>query len=69
MKTKEEILAALKSNTFNVYMKTSPDGLGVYRVTSARVKDGALQVKTPCSRARRGYLWWTVTPVMQIYSN
>lgn len=69
MKTIEEIREALKSNTFNVYMKTAPGGLGVYRVIAARVKDGDLQVKTPCSRARRGYLWWTVTPIMEIYTN
>jgi hypothetical protein len=67
--TVQEIKAALANNTFNVYMKVSPDGLSVYRVAGARIKNGVPQVKTISSRARRGYLWWPITSTMQIYTN
>lgn len=67
MMTVQEIRDALKQNTFNVYMKVDLQSQAVYRVTSARIKDGQMQVKTPCSRAKRGYLWWTVTSLMQLY--
>lgn len=68
MMTVTEIKRALKENTFDgIFMKVQPQSQAVYRVTGARVKDGQMQVKTPCNRAKRGYLWWTVTSVMQIY--
>jgi len=66
--TTAEIKDALKQNCFNVYMRTSPEGLTTYRVIGARIKEGRAQVKTMCRRATYGYLWWSVTPVMQIYT-
>jgi hypothetical protein len=68
MKTAKEIKEALKSNTFNVYMKVQPESMAVYRVIGARTKNGTDQVKTQNSRARNGYLWWTITSVMSIYT-
>lgn len=69
MNTKSEIEEALKNTCLAVRMKTSAGGLMDYRVTGVRVKEGRLQVKTICNRAKRGYLWWDVTSVMVIWAD
>ena len=66
MKTKTEILKALRNTTFNVYMRVNAASTTIYRVVGARECEGALQVQVLNSEVRR---FWPVTPEMVIYIN